>query len=100
MVTRCFKHLIPVHSLIHVHASDAELGKIYQAKLPIHAHPGSFLRAIADVTLPASDARSAWTAEGRAGYLKTFDLPEPARSRWIWARSCATCKRCCPTMRS
>ncbi|MEM7058012.1 MAG: thiamine pyrophosphate-binding protein [Pseudomonadota bacterium] len=65
----------PVQSLIHVHASDAELGKIYQAKLPIHAHPGAFLRAVSDVTLPGSDARATWTAEGRSGYLATHDLP-------------------------
>ena len=65
----------PKQALIHVHASDRELGKIYQPKLPIHAHPKAFLEVVAPRRLPASDARAAWTAEGRRGYLSTHDLP-------------------------
>ena len=65
----------PVQKLIHVHASDRELGKIYQPALPIHAHPVAFLEAIAGNFLPPSESRAEWTAAGRAGYLSTFDLP-------------------------
>ena len=65
----------PVQKLIHVHASDREIGKIYQPVLPVHAHPEAFLQALASAALPPSDARAEWTARGRAGYLSTFDLP-------------------------
>jgi len=65
----------PVQALIHVHASDRELGKIYQPRLAVHAHPGAFLDALSLTFLPASEARTAWTAEGRAGYLASFELP-------------------------
>ena len=72
---RLFQAPDPVQKLIHVHASDRELGKLYQPVLPVHAHPGAFLTEIADWTLPASAARAAWTDAGRAGYLASFDLP-------------------------
>ena len=65
----------PAQALIHVHASDREIGKIYQPRLPIHAHPEAFLDAVSATWLPASDARVAWTAQGRAGYEASFDLP-------------------------
>ncbi|MEM1372205.1 MAG: thiamine pyrophosphate-dependent enzyme, partial [Pseudomonadota bacterium] len=65
----------PVQALIHVHASDAEIGKIYQPELPIHAHPESFLQAVENTWLPATEQRAAWTAEGRAGYEASQDLP-------------------------
>jgi acetolactate synthase-1/2/3 large subunit len=70
----------PEQRLIHVHASDRELGKIYAAELPVHAHPESFLAACEGTWLPASDARAEWTAHGRAGWLATHDLPpQPGR---------------------
>ncbi|MEL6998216.1 MAG: thiamine pyrophosphate-binding protein [Pseudomonadota bacterium] len=65
----------PVQKLIHVHASDREIGKIYQPVLPIHAHPESFLTAVSGTPFAASETRAAWTAKGRAGYETTFDLP-------------------------
>ncbi len=70
----------PVQRLIHVHASDRELGKIYAPALPVHAHPESFLAAVEATWLPASDSRAQWTAHGRAGWLATHDLPaQPGR---------------------
>jgi acetolactate synthase-1/2/3 large subunit len=70
----------PEQRLIHVHASDRELGKIYAPELPIHAHPESFLVACEGTWLPASDGRAEWTAHGRAGWLATHDLPpQPGR---------------------
>lgn len=65
----------PKQNLIHVHASDREIGKIFQPALPIHAHPESFLQAVSMTFMPASDDRVAWTAQGRAGYEASFDLP-------------------------
>ncbi len=70
-----FKAPDPKQALIHVHASDRELGKIYQPRLPIHAHPQSFLEAVTATWLPASDARAEWVAHGRAGYLASQDIP-------------------------
>ena len=70
----------PAQRLIHVHASDRELGKIYAPELPIHAHPESFLAAAEAIWLPASDDRAGWTAHGRAGWLATHELPpQPGR---------------------
>lgn len=65
----------PDQRLIHVHASDAELGKIHAPELPIHAHPEAFLDAARDALLPPSDARAEWTAHARAGWLATQELP-------------------------
>lgn len=65
----------PEQRLIHVHASDAELGKIYAPALPIHAHPEAFLAAASDALLPPSDARAEWTAHGRAGWLASQATP-------------------------
>ncbi|HLS19235.1 MAG TPA: thiamine pyrophosphate-binding protein, partial [Paracoccaceae bacterium] len=65
----------PKQRLIHVHASDAELGKIYAPALPIHAHPEAFLAAAGKALLPPSDARAAWTAHGRAGWLASQETP-------------------------
>ena len=65
----------PKQKLIHVHASDREIGKIYQPVLPVHAHPEAFLQALSTSVLKPSEDRAAWTAHGRAGYLSTFDLP-------------------------
>ena len=65
----------PAQKLIHVHASDRELGKIYQPTIPIHAHPEAFLDAISMTFLPASEGRAAWTAAAREKYEASFDLP-------------------------
>ncbi|MEM7742231.1 MAG: thiamine pyrophosphate-binding protein [Pseudomonadota bacterium] len=65
----------PVQALIHVHASDREIGKLYQPQIPIHAHPEAFLEAVSATWLPASDARATWTAQARANYEASFDLP-------------------------
>ncbi|MEM0989466.1 MAG: thiamine pyrophosphate-binding protein [Pseudomonadota bacterium] len=63
-------------NIIHVHASDREIGKVYQPVLPIHAHPEAFLQAIADTVLPVADGRAAWTQKGRQGYLAFLNVPE------------------------
>ena len=36
----------PAQALVHVHADPAELGKVYQPTLAIHATPGAFLAAM------------------------------------------------------
>jgi acetolactate synthase I/II/III large subunit len=64
----------PAQVLVHVHASDAELGKVYVADLPIHAGPAPFLAALEG--LRGDPARwGAWRDARRAAWLKSFDLP-------------------------
>ncbi|MEM6489036.1 MAG: thiamine pyrophosphate-dependent enzyme, partial [Pseudomonadota bacterium] len=70
----------PRQRLIHVHPSDGEIGKVYQAHAAHHAGPAAFAAALAEA-LPAvpeggsAAARRAWAAEARAGYRAVFDLP-------------------------
>ncbi|MGR3572426.1 thiamine pyrophosphate-dependent enzyme [Brevirhabdus sp.] len=59
--------------LIHVHASDRELGKIYAADLPIHAGPNRMAAALARVAVPGDWA--AWRNRVRDGYEAGFDTP-------------------------
>jgi len=61
--------------LIHSHASDDEIGKIYSPDLPIHAGPNAMAAALAGVTLPANMARSDWCRAARASYLASLTAP-------------------------
>jgi acetolactate synthase-1/2/3 large subunit len=61
----------PRQALIHVHPSDAEIGKIYVPALGIHAGPNAFAAAMA----PVAGNWSGWRAEARAGYEKSFEAP-------------------------
>jgi len=61
--------------LIHVHASDLELGKVYQPDLGIQAGPNEFVRALAG-TGPVRGDWAAWRAAGRAAWEAGFDLPD------------------------
>ena len=64
-------------TLIHSHASDAELGKIYTADLPLHAGPNQMAALLADLALPASPARTQWATSAREAYLASFTAPQP-----------------------
>lgn len=58
----------PRQGLVHVHSGSDELGRVYQADLPIHASSGAFLAAMA--AMEPVDA-SAWKSEipiARADY--------------------------------
>lgn len=61
----------PEQVLIHVHASDAEIGKIYQPQLGIQAGPNAFADALRPVTGPWSD----WRRAARAGFLASMQAP-------------------------
>jgi acetolactate synthase-1/2/3 large subunit len=52
--------------LIHSHVSDRELGKVYQADVPIHGHPDSVVQAL-DAAGKIGDW-SEWRATGRNGF--------------------------------
>jgi acetolactate synthase I/II/III large subunit len=57
----------PKQALIHSHISDRELGKIYQAEVPIHAGPNHLAAALA--AAPVLGDWSDWQKKGRAGFL-------------------------------
>ena len=61
----------PVQKLIHVHASDREIGKIYQPVLGIQAGPNGFAAALAPVRGGWGD----WRAKARAAFEASFDAP-------------------------
>ncbi|MCZ0962837.1 thiamine pyrophosphate-dependent enzyme [Paracoccus benzoatiresistens] len=61
----------PEQALIHVHASDLEIGKIYQPRLGIQAGPNAFAEGLRPVSGPWSD----WRKAARAGYLASMQAP-------------------------
>lgn len=62
---------VPAQRLIHVHASDREIGKIYQPVLGIQAGPNAFAAALQ----PVSGGWSDWRSRARAAWEASFDLP-------------------------
>ncbi|MEL6617700.1 MAG: thiamine pyrophosphate-binding protein [Pseudomonadota bacterium] len=57
----------PRQTLIHVHGSDVELGKVYRPELGIHSGPNAFAGALA-ATGPVTGPWADWRAQGRADY--------------------------------
>lgn len=62
---------VPDQTLIHVHASDREIGKIYQPALGIQAGPNVFAKALQPVKGNWAD----WRAKARTAWESGFDLP-------------------------
>ncbi len=60
-------------TLIHVHASDRELGKIYVADLPVHASPNTLAERLKHVELVGDWQQ--WQRQCRQAYLDGFDAP-------------------------
>lgn len=60
--------------LVHVHLSEAELGKIYQPDIAVQSCPNAFAHALAE--MPSTGDWSDWCAGARARYDATFDLPD------------------------
>jgi len=58
----------PRQGLVHVHAGADELGRVYQADLPIHASSGAFLAAAAALEPVDSAAWASDNAAARADY--------------------------------
>ncbi len=63
---------VPSQTLIHVHGSDREIGKIYQPALGIHAGPNAFAAALTPVRGTWAD----WRARARAAWEAGFDAPD------------------------
>ena len=60
--------------LIHSHVSDAELGKIYAADIPLHSGPNCFAEALSTITLFPKPERLKWCETARQTYLSSFEV--------------------------
>ncbi len=58
----------PKQKLIHVHADVSELGRVYQATLPINASPRGFAAALGRLSPGGGKAWSAWRQAAREDY--------------------------------
>jgi acetolactate synthase I/II/III large subunit len=65
---------LPGCHLVHVHPGPEELGRLYQADLPIQADPNAFAEAMADLSLPPKMSWSARRTKLRAEFEKMADL--------------------------
>lgn len=63
----------PKQRLIHVHGSEAELGKVYRPELGIQSGPNAFAAALA--CAPVTGDWAEWRATARATWEAGFDLP-------------------------
>jgi acetolactate synthase I/II/III large subunit len=59
----------PKQSLVHVHASAEELGRVYQADQAINSGMAAFTEALKAIKLASSASRAVWLAEARGDYL-------------------------------
>ena len=67
----------PQQKIIHVHASDGELGKIYQVERAIHAGPNHFTAAMRSLSLTGArySPREDWCHKAREAFLDTLQCP-------------------------
>jgi len=73
---RLLKVPVPVQRLVHVHGSEAELGKVYQPELGILSGPNAFVQALE----PVKGEWAEWREQARAAWEAGFaldDLPSP-----------------------
>jgi acetolactate synthase-1/2/3 large subunit len=64
----------PKQKLIHVHASAEELGRVYQADLPINAGPRAFAEALSKLGPVDGSAWRAWREDARKSY-EAWQIP-------------------------
>jgi len=68
---------VPEQTLLHVHAGKEELGRVYQADLAIHSHPGEFVAALKAIKLGRKANWRTWRERGRKNYL---DWVQPVKN--------------------
>lgn len=76
MTTDAYSLLVspnPSQFLIHAHASDRELGKVYSADIPVHAGPNAFSMALQSIRI--SGSWSSWRSQARDRFLAGFEAP-------------------------
>lgn len=64
-----FESPMPKQTMIHVHPDPEELGRVYQARLPINASLREFALALDGVEPVASPGWAQWTENARADYV-------------------------------
>ena len=69
---------VPVQKMVHVHAGAEELGRVYQATLPINSGMAQFAAAAKAMKPVDASAWKASVATARADYLKNIEpSPQP-----------------------
>ncbi|CAG2159083.1 thiamine pyrophosphate-binding protein [Cupriavidus numazuensis] len=68
---------VPTQKLVHIHADSAELGRVYQAALPIHAGVAPAAAMLAALPAPAVLPWKDWTAGARADHEAFVAPPKP-----------------------
>jgi acetolactate synthase I/II/III large subunit len=67
----------PRQQLVHVHADPDELGRVYQADLPINSGPAEFARALDDLAPVERPRWTNWTAAARRDYEAVLEPSIP-----------------------
>jgi len=67
----------PKQKLVHIHADSFELGRVYQAALPIHAGVEAGAAMLASLQPPDSLPWKSWTAGARAAHEAFVSAPKP-----------------------
>lgn len=78
----------PKQTLVHIHPSADELGRVYQPDLAIVASTAPFLKLVAELGAPAKLVWHAWRREARADYeafAKPVSVPAALNPSEIWA---------------
>jgi len=71
----------PRQAMVHVHPDAEELGRVYQARLPVHASLRAFALSLDGVEPVGSAVRQrwqAWTETARADYVAHSSPPAPS----------------------
>ncbi len=68
---------VPKQKLVHIHADSAELGRVYQAALPIHAGVAAGAAMLASLPAPAAAPWKDWTTGARADHEAFVTPPQP-----------------------
>ncbi|WER48847.1 thiamine pyrophosphate-binding protein [Cupriavidus sp. WKF15] len=68
---------LPAQKLVHIHADSAELGRVYQAALPIHAGVAAGAAMLASLPAPPAAPWTEWTAGARADHEAFVMPPKP-----------------------
>jgi len=71
------KSPVPDQTMIHVHPDPEELGRVYQATLPINAGMRTFAAALDRLPPPQTIPWSEWTRSARQDYLNYSSPPAP-----------------------
>lgn len=66
---------VPDQSLVHVHADPEELGRVYQAELPINADPRAMAAVLQDVSVGDGARRWADWLKGANNDCQTYSRP-------------------------